>query len=407
MSSSGNSEGLERGSGNMDSINEPTMQIQPMSDKIALIPAFHPERVANWFTLLETQFEDNQVVSPRMKFSIAARFTPAEYMPDLESIMEGGTDPYESYKSKLLNKDRPSMRKMVAEAFHHVFMGDTAPKKWYRDLKDLLLPDLYAFFHEPQQTGMLKELLIKDVEQPTQINLRLHCQERSVRELVDELQRLYEEDSLPIRRPPRISQISGGLATKISGGLAAPTEAVPAGYLASMKMMQDAITNLTVHMTEYFRESQKTSAEILKLLKENKPGRGPEAAPERRPRSRSRPRYVPGPLCFYHTTHGDKAYRCEPPCQWQGAPPTAAPRQPQGPPAVQQLYYGQQPSQLAYPMSNMHLDHSSYQSRGRPYYTTENSTPAGGAAWPTIEPPPPAANHGRTIGEEPRSLGFH
>jgi len=192
--------------------------------------------------------------------------------------------------------------------------------------------------------------------------------------------------------------------SQISGGSAAPAEAIPAGYPASMKMMQDAVTNMTVLMTEFFRESRKTSNEMLSLLKENRPGRGSEAAPERRPRSRSRPRYVPGPLCFYHTTHGNKAYRCEPPCQRQGAPPTAAPRQSQGPPAVQQLYYGQQPSQLAYPMSNMRLDHSSYQSRGHPNYTADQPTHGGG--WPAIEPPPQAATQGRSVGEEDHRLGF-
>jgi hypothetical protein len=60
---------------------------------------------------------------------------------------------------------------------------------------------------------------------------------------------------------------------------------------------------------------------------------------------------------------------------------------------------------LAYPMSNMHLDHSSYQSRGRPYHTADQPTPQGGA-WPAIEPPPQAAAQGRSVGEEDHRLGF-
>lgn len=250
------------------------------------IPTFWTQCPASWFVNVEAQFSTRGITQERTKFEHVIQSLPMEIITSVFDVInpEQPTEtPYTDLKRALMERHSLSASKKIEQLLSGEEMGDRKPSEFYRRLKtlagqspmvtDQLIIELWFRRLPPMVTALVKASGKTDIKDLTQI--------------ADTVFETMHQQSFGVNA---VSASSSNMSANL------------------------AIAELTMQN----QKLQSEISEIKDMLSKVSFGRS-------RSRSQSRRRYrTPsrkrGELCFYHHRFGNKANKCEPPCNYSNAP---------------------------------------------------------------------------------------
>lgn len=243
-------------------------------------PAFCTQDPNMWFSILECGFVASNVTKSLTKFTHAASLLPPNVLSQVSDIVTAAptaVTPYENLKTAVLSRLQSSVAARLRELLSKEELGGEKPTDLLRRMKQLLGDKYQAF-----DTDLFKQLFYQRL--PSDIQRALISVKSKLPP--DELANLAD-DYMATLPPVQSSSISTVATQDTSPQIA---------------QLANLISQLTIEVNN------------LKQQLSSHPRSRSTTPHRRRHRSHSRP---PSGTCFYHHKFGDKALKCEQPCNYK------------------------------------------------------------------------------------------
>ncbi|CAB0020920.1 unnamed protein product [Nesidiocoris tenuis] len=239
------------------------------------LPPFWRRRPDLWFLQAESQFELRRITRERTKYNYVIGALDVDSMEQVSDIVSQppGENCYEQMKAKLISIFSDSEEAKIRQLLQELELGDQKPSQLWRKMKDLAQNRL--------TDEILKTLWLQRL--PTSVQQVLTGNKEAMTSLIITADRIVEiTDSRP--------QVNAAVS----------------GSNPEIARLVQAIENLVSRMNQLEAQPRRSRSRSR-----------PDRSQHRRHRS-STP--AQEGLCFYHSTYGDKARKCESPCSRRQPP---------------------------------------------------------------------------------------
>lgn len=250
------------------------------------VPPFSPEDPELWFALIEGQFDSHDVTDDGTKFTHVTNNLDIQYAKAVKDIIVNppAQNRYGKIKTELIKRLSASHEKKVKQLLTHEELGDRKPSQFLRHLQDLAGPSVPEDFVRSIWCNRL----------PNNIQTVLASQPtHSLEQLADLADRIQELTS-----PCSVAATSSHSATASH----------PSDEIAELKRM---VQQLTLKLEEH------TRASCCATSSRSRPRERLRSSS--RQRSRSRSSYKKYPICWFHAKFGERANKCNKPCDYRKA----------------------------------------------------------------------------------------
>lgn len=244
------------------------------------IPPFWPEKPAIWFAQVEGQFTVMQVTDDTAKFYHILATLDRQYAAEVEDVLTGPPN-YQRLKDELIKRLSVTRENNVKQLLTHEQLGSRKPSQFLRHLQHLAGPDVPGDF--------IKTIWISRL--PISIQPIVASQPTLPLDALAELADRVHDIAAPA---PHVAATTAMAATS-------------ATTLTPIEELARQVTELTKQVNALTAQSQHRA-------------RSTERRGGQRSRSNSRrslSNYKRYPVCWYHTKYGQKARRCNKPCDYQ------------------------------------------------------------------------------------------
>ncbi|KAJ8729839.1 hypothetical protein PYW07_016877 [Mythimna separata] len=241
------------------------------------VPPFWPEKPAIWFAQIEGQFAISNITADTTKFYYVVSHLDPRYAAEVEDVIVNppAADRYSRLKTELIKRLSESSEKKVHQLLTHAELGDRKPSQFLRHLQHLAGPTVPDEFLRTIWSSRL----------PSNIQSIIASQATSpLNVLADLADRIH--DVVP------------------RGHEVAATSATPSDLFTMNKQMVELtkqVEILTQKVNDLSRISRSKSRNDRSSSRVN--------------RSHSRKKIHP--TCWYHFKFGEKATKCEEPCDFK------------------------------------------------------------------------------------------
>ncbi|XP_072934951.1 uncharacterized protein [Epargyreus clarus] len=260
----------------------PTADAGKMSLKI---PQFSPDDPEIWFALLEGQFENLGITDDNTKYNHVITNIEVRHAKTVKDIIvrPPAINRYDKIKTELIHRLSASHEKKVRQLLTHEELGDRKPTQFHRHLQDVARPSVPEDFLRSIWSSRLPHSLQTGLaSQPSY----------SLDELADLADRVQEMTS------PASYQVA---ATSTSG----PYNSCR-GEIAELRKMMEQLSTKVDRLT----------GDSCGCKHRSRSHRLSSRSPSRS-RFRSQSSYRRQPLCYYHWKYGEKANKCQTPCDYR------------------------------------------------------------------------------------------
>ena len=252
------------------------------------LPQFWPDKTRFWFAQAEAQFETKGITVEKTKFSHVVQMLDSKTATQALDIIEtpDPTEPYTVLKNQLTKAFSLSDSEKASRIIDMNGLGDRTPSQCLADMLQLV-PQAHAadpgFLFREHFLRQLPPDIRTQLAQTTKIGTTA----KILRELAEEADRYFSSTGA------RISSITA-----------------PSAFIESSPSLNPESSN---------------EAEIFAIS--NRGGSGPQGSGSR---GQGGARQGPRPpttyrLCFYHNQFGEKAKKCEQPCDFKTLPGNSQP----------------------------------------------------------------------------------
>lgn len=259
----------------------------PTNDGVNMIgikvPPFWPEEPEIWFHQLEAQFSLSRITTEATKFNHVVAHLEGRWANEIKDLIRQppAQNPYTTIKTELINILSKSEAQRVRQLIGEAELGDNTPSQFLRRLKSLAGATVL-------QENILRTLWLQRL--PTTVQAILQAQ----------------ADTVPV---DQLAKIADRIVETI------PIQTAPAVYATTAPPFQN---DLTLSLSKINETLESLAQRIEKMEVQMKKSRDQRY---RNSRSRSRSRSFSeqkrdSDLCYYHETFGEKAYRCQKPCNF-------------------------------------------------------------------------------------------
>lgn len=260
-----------------------TNPVNPSATAVAMrAPAFCNQDPTMWFSILECGFAASKVTSNLTKFTHAASLLPPDVLAQVSDIIIAATNsatPYDDLKAAVLSRLQSSVAARLRELLSKEELGGEKPTDLLRRMKQLL-GDKYQAFDADLFKQLFYQRLPPDVQRAL-ISVKSKLPSDELANLADDYMA-----TLPSTPAPSVSAVTS------------PDTSSQFSQLAQL------ISQLTIEVSNLKRQI-------------NDHPRSRSTTPHRtRHRSRSR---STTDTCFYHHKFGDKALKCQQPCNFKAS----------------------------------------------------------------------------------------
>lgn len=244
------------------------------------VPPFWPEEPEIWFAQVEGQFAISGITSDLTKFNYVISQLDNKFSREVKDVIISPppTDKYGKLKAELIKRLSASNEKKLHQLLMHEELGDRKPSQFLRHLKGLAGVVVNDDF--------LKTIWTSRLPHGVQTVLAGQPSTSTIDDLADLADRVHDLAT----STPRVAAVS---------------EAVPSSVLGELK-----------------KEIAELRRQMQSLVSSDRSGRARYQSSSR-PRSRSSSRqrsnsnYRKFPMCWYHNKFGDKASKCNQPCDFK------------------------------------------------------------------------------------------
>lgn len=234
------------------------------------VPPFWPEKPAIWFAQIEGQFAICNIKVDETKYYYVMAHLAPQYAAEVEDIITSppANNKYEKLKTELIKRLSDSKDKKVQQLLSHEVLGDRKPSQFLRQLKSLAGHDIPEDF--------LRVIWTSRLPSNTQAIIAAHA-DTTLEQLADMADKI--NDVTP--GYPQVASTSSNTGS-------------------SLDKMAEQIAELTEQVQALTTQRQgrpRSTSQNLRL-----------------DRSESRKRF---PTCWFHYKFGNKARRCQKPCDFQ------------------------------------------------------------------------------------------
>lgn len=237
------------------------------------IPPFWPDDPALWFAQVESNFTLSRITEDETKFLYVTSQLDNIYASEVKDIIINPPNKgkFETLKTELIKRLSASREKQMKQLLMHEELGDRRPSQFLRHLQHLAGPGYPDEFLKTTWTSRL----------PVNLQTVIASQPNtSLTDLADLADKVHEL----VPATPQVASVN------------------PSGTITLQSLMN-----------EVSRLSRQVEALSTGSGRSRSTTRGNN-------RDRSRPRsqsnYRKFPICFYHHKYGDKARRCQKPCDY-------------------------------------------------------------------------------------------
>lgn len=244
------------------------------------IPPFWPEEPEIWFAQLEGQFVISGITSDSTKFNYVIGQLDNKYAREVKDLILNppATEKYATLKNELIKRLTTSNDKKILQMLRHEELGDRKPSQFLRHLKGLYTGEF--------PKDLLKTMWVSRL--PVGIQTVLAGQPASA--TLDHLATLADQIHDLSHAPMNVATTS---STFLPGSI---------------------LSELMREVSELRREFRQMSTQ--RSSRERTPSRDSNRS-RHRSSSRSQSRYRNNPICWYHIKFGEKAQRCNKPCDYK------------------------------------------------------------------------------------------
>ncbi|KAJ8718381.1 hypothetical protein PYW08_002618 [Mythimna loreyi] len=246
------------------------------------VPPFWPEKPAIWFAQMEGQFVISNITADTTKFFYVVGHLDSRYAAEVEDIIMNppATDKYDRLKTELIKRLSKSKEKKVHQLLTHEELGDRKPSQFLRHLQHLAGPE------------------VPDEFLRTIWSSRLPSNIQSI---------IASQASSPL-------DVLADLADRIH-------DVVPRGHeVAATSSTQGVCDLFTINkqMSELTKQVEFLTQKVndLSRLSRSKT-RNDRSSSRLNRQNRSQSRKNIHPTCWYHFKFGEKATKCDQPCDFK------------------------------------------------------------------------------------------
>lgn len=246
------------------------------------VPPFYPEKPSLWFSQMEAQFALSNIKADETKFYYVTGHLDPQYASEVQEIIENppATNKYEKLKSELIKRMSASREKKVKQLLIHEELGDRKPSQFYRHLLNLAGPGVPEEFLRTIWTSRL----------PSGTQAIIASQPKAEMEVLADL-------------ADRINDVVGPQVASTS----AISKATPT-------------SSANLEIAALARQVEKLSAKFDRISRHSRPRqRTSSRSSQRSSSSRSQSSYSKYPQCWYHQKFGERAKKCQKPCDYKPA----------------------------------------------------------------------------------------
>lgn len=272
----------------------------PSKTKLSKIQlhSFNPNKPELWFKQLDGLFKMNNVTTEEDKYFLLTTKLEARWAGEIEDLINTPPEkqPYSVVRTELINRVAESDKQRVRQLLAGAEMGDSTPSQFLRKLKSLAGP---TFTNDV----MFRELWLQRLPDNIQAILAVQPDSTLTEDLAKMADRIMEVHPTGIRPSVCSAQAPAMLA---------PTPSVTAinRSLETTDLLIDAIKDLKKEIADLKAETRRSRS------------KSPSNSYSRF-RGTSRNRNPDGP-CHFHKKFGNKAWRCQSPCNFSASSPTNA-----------------------------------------------------------------------------------
>ena len=259
-----------------------------------------------------------------MKYRALVSLLPPEVLRIIKDVLptiQVSPNPFTAIKTELLNRVATSREERIAQLLSHEALGDRTP----RQLMTHLLGQLGAPPTESESL-LIRELFLKKLPATAQGILAATSPSTPLQEIAsitDRIFRTYHSSPVPISAAttsfvpstfslPRASTFAPSTVASASAlpptGLAHDLHTRVACLESKVDSLQASINSLIISISSANRARSSTPSS-----RSGTPhGRAPSPSRRRDPT-----------MCYYHSTFGDRALKCNKPCSFQGNVPAS------------------------------------------------------------------------------------
>lgn len=265
-----------------------TAREMPTSDNVKVslkVPPFSPDDPEIWFALLEGQFENLGIKDDNTKYNQVIINIDLQHAKAVKDIIvrPPDTNRYEKIKSELVNRLSASHEKKVRQLLTHEELGDRKPSQFLRHLQDLAGPSVpEEFLRSIWSNRLPHNLQTVLASQPTLA--------------LDELAGLAD----------RIQEVTSPTPYQVATTSTAVPSDSSRGEIAELRKM---VEQLSTKLDRFTRGSYGVNHH-------SRPQRRSSRSPSRS-RFRSQSSHRKQPVCWYHWKFGEKANKCQMPCDFK------------------------------------------------------------------------------------------
>jgi len=261
----------------------PTMLPQSEINRIGLrIPEFTPTDPELWFSIMDRSFQAAGITTDSTKFGYALTAIGPRYTLEVRDIIMNppATNAYQTLRTELIKRISLSQEHKTRQLLEHEEIGDRKPSQFLRHLRQLA--------GSVVGDGVLRTIWMS--------RLPTHVQPHLVTRANDTIDQLAD--------------IADAIMEATRTPAAQVTEVVPYTQtnlqISQMQMQQRALLEQIATLQETIKTMQLANRS--------------RSFDRHRPRSRSRSRSTnrrKTDTCWYHSTFGQAAQKCQPPCSMQ------------------------------------------------------------------------------------------
>lgn len=243
------------------------------------IPPFFPEKPSLWFSQMEAQFALSNIKADDTKFYYVTGHLDPQYASEVQEIIENppAANKYEKLKAEVIKRMSASREKKVKQLLMHEELGDRKPSQFYRHLLNLAGPGVPEEFLRTIWTSRL----------PSGTQAIVASQSKTQMEELAEL-------------ADRINDVVGPQVACTSAVAKATPSSSANPEIAALARQVEKLTQKIDRMSRPRQRSSSHSNHRSSSL-------------------RSQSSYSKFPLCWYHQKFGERAKKCQKPCDYNTA----------------------------------------------------------------------------------------
>ena len=242
------------------------------------IPPFNPNKIATWFTLLQSLFSAKRITSQRTRYIYLVQNLPMDIAQEVQDLLDPMPEenPYDTLKAAILKRTGKSNESNLRDLFNNLELGYRTPSQLLRHMKSLVNQD-------DMSENAIRRLWLDKLPTATTQILTPSIEEVSLEKLADIADRIHV--NFNDKRVAAVRSLSLPSAEEFY-------------------QLKEEVKNLTIQLQALLHRPQ-----------HNPHFRGRSNSRGRQSNSRSRDRSK-ADICYYHKRFGDRAYRCITPCTY-------------------------------------------------------------------------------------------